>query len=111
MAVKQRRAGDHRHADGDLDDVGDVMVRVREQRTDQLPGTDPDRGAAEEIHREHAEGELGHAAASTLAGRQIERRRDRRRVERVRQPDRHDYADQPQHGRILYFPACPLPDR
>ena len=103
--------GDHRGADRDLDDRGDVVMRVGEQRPDQLSGADRDRRAAHEIDGEHSRGELRHAVARVLAGRQVQRRRDRRRVERVGQPDRDDDADQPKHARILYFSEWALRDR
>ena len=110
MAPQHRRRKQHRHADDDLDDVSRVSVRLGDERQEQLTRAERDRGAADEIDDEHAERELGDVRPGPVTAGEVQRGRDRRRVERIGEADRHRESDQTEHGanscRRRAFDAC-----
>ena len=80
IAPQERRRGQHRHAGHDLEHVAQVPAGVGDQGQQQLAGPERDDQTADQVDDEHRQRELEHLARGLLAGRQVQRRRDRGRV-------------------------------
>jgi hypothetical protein len=81
-----------------------MATRVRHQRQHELAGPQRDRGAAEEVDGEHGSRELADLALGVIVAGQVQRGSDRRRVDRIGDPDRDHERDQPEHGGIVPGP-------
>jgi hypothetical protein len=74
---------------------------MRHQAEQQPSRPHGERDAGREVDGEHAGGEQQHAHDPAPPRREVQRRPDRARVERVGQADRERHTGEPQHRHIM----------